>query len=279
MAKKRKTSAASRASSVKLKSRRAPRRVGRKAVSLSVSRVLLPLVISAVFLACVVFLGLSGYGTATASDFFELRSIDVRGAGRTSPDDIRRIVTAAVERPGVWNADLADIRTKVEKFPFVKSAAVSRVLPAGIRVNVIERIPAAVIHLTSGNYLVDGEGAILATVKTTEADFPFVLRGWDETKTERAVPDNLARLKVYSRMLDEWRQFDLASRVKEVDLSNPREPIAVVEDSGRLIDITLARDSLGKSLRTAVDAVNGKGAKIKSVNSGGVYPVIQFLEF
>ncbi len=238
-----------------------------------------PVVISGVLLACLVFIGLLGYRTATASGFFGLRNIDVRGTERTSADDIRRIVAASVEKPGVWNADLADIRSKVEKLPFVKAAAVSMVLPAGIRVNVTERIPAAVVRLKSGDFLVDAEGTVLSAATANDKDFPFVLQGWDEAKTEKAMPDNLARLKIYRKMLDEWKQYDLASRVKEVNLANPREPIAVVEDSGRAITVALASKDLGKSLRMAIEAVSGKGAKVRSVDAGGIYPVLQYLDF
>jgi hypothetical protein len=93
------------------------------------------------------------------------------------------------------------------------------------------------------------------------------------------MPDNLARLKLYRKMLDEWKQFDLTSRVKEVNLANPREPVAVIEDSGRSITVTLAKDNLGKSLKTAIEAVSGKGARVKSVDAEGIYPVLQYLEF
>ena len=221
----------------------------------------------------------SGYQTATASTFFNLRNVDVRGIDRTPKDDVVRIVSSSVEKAGVWNANLPEIKAKIEKFPFVKSAAVSRSLPSGIRVNVIERTPAAVVKLTSGNFLVDSEGVVLIPVKGTEKDFPIVLQGWDESKTEKAGPDNLARLKTYKKMLDEAKQFDVTPRVKEFSLANLREPVAVVEDSGRPITISLARDNLGKSLKTAIEALTGKGAKIKSVDSGGVHPIIQYLEF
>lgn len=239
----------------------------------------MPFAICGVLLACLVFLGLLGYRTATASGFFVLKNIDVRGTERTSADDIRRVVAASIEKPGVWNADLADIRAKVEKFPFVKAAAVSLVLPAGIRVNVTERIPTAVVHLKSGDFFVDAEGSVLSSASANDKDFPFVLQGWDEAKTEKAMPDNLARLKVYRKMLDEWKQFDMVSRVKEVNLANLREPIAVVEDSGRAITVALASKDLGKSLRMAIEAVSGKGARVRSVDASGIYPVLQYLDF
>lgn len=278
MAKRKKSSARARSASVKLK-RSASSRYRGKATSRAFGRFVLPLVTTGVLLSCSVLLALSGYKTATASDFFGLRNIEISGNERTSAEDIRRIVAASVEKPGVWNADLADIRARIEKFPFVKAAAVSRVLPAGIRVNVTERVPVAIVHLSSGDFLVDGDAMILAAAKADEKNFPFVLRGWDEAKTEKAVPDNLARLRLYRKMLDEWQQFDLSARVKEVNLSNPREPVAVVEDSGREIAVGLAKDNLGRSLKTALEAVTGKGARVKSVDAAGVYPIIQYLEF
>ena len=230
-------------------------------------------------LTCLGFLGVFGYQTATASGFFGLRNIDVRGTSRTSADDVKRIVAASVEKHGVWRADLGDIRAKIEKFPFVKTAAVSMVLPAGVRVNVTERVPAAVVHLSSGNFYVDGEATILSAAPANDKDLPFVLNGWDESKTEKAAPDNLARLKIYRKMLDEWKPYDLAARVKEVNLANAREPVAVIEDSGRNIAVSLAGKDLGKSLRMAIEAVAGKGAKVKGVDAAGIYPVLQYLDF
>ncbi len=254
-------------------------KLSRGGVSQNFGRFGLPLAISGVLIVAITVLGFTFYRSAADSQFFKVRNIDVRGTNRTPAEDIRRIVASETEKPGVWNADLANIRLKIEKFPFVKSASVSRMLPAGIRVDIVERVPQAIVHLKAGDFLVDGEGTILSAMNGADKDFPFVLHGWDEAKTEKAPAENIARLKLYKKMLDEWRQFDLMTRVKQVDLTDVREPAAVVEDSGRPISVLLAKDNLGKSLKTALDVVTGKGAKIKSVNVGGASPVIQYLEF
>ena len=277
MTKKKKTTAKPKAASAKPR-RSASSRVAGKSVSQSFGRFGLPLLLCVVLIAGLAVMVALGYQTATESEFFKVRSIDIRGNDKTPAEDIRRIVASEVEKPGVWNADLADIKLKIEKFPFVKSAAVSRRLPAGIRVDVVERVPAAIVHLKAGDFLIDGEGAIL-TAAGNEKEFPIALYGWDEAKTEKAPTENAARLKLYKKMLDEWKQFDLVSRVKQVDLSDLKEPTAIIEDSGRPIAIMLAKDSLGKSLKTGIEAVAGKGAKVKSVNTGSGYPVIQYLEF
>lgn len=276
MAKKRRSTKRS-ASSVRVRNGRGKRSAS-DTIAVGFGRFGLPLVLSVILLAAIGGIVFAFYGTATNSWFFKVRNVVVNGTQRTPQDDIRRIVISETEKPGVWNADLADMRMRIEKFPFVKTASVSRMLPAGIRVDVVERVPEAVVHLKAGDFLVDGDGVVLATA-AGDKTFPFTLYGWDETKTEKAPADNIARLKLYKKMLDEWKQFDLATRVKQVDLVDMREPTAVVEDSGRDISVVLARENFGKSLKTAIEAISGKGAKIKSVNTGGVSPVITYLDF
>jgi cell division septal protein FtsQ len=275
---KRKVTTKARASSTKLRARKTSTRVRRDAALDGVARFGLPLLISSVLIVGIAVVATTFYSTATSSEFFNVRAIDIRGTDRTPVEDVKRVVSSEVEKPGVWNADLGEIKAKIEKFPFVKTAAVSRMLPAGIRVDVVEREPAAVVRLSSGDYLVDTEAVVLAKATAAEKNFPVVMQGWDESKTVTAMPDNLARLKLYKKMLDEWKQFDLVSRVKEVNLKNARDPIATIEDSGKAITVSLSKDNLGKSLRAAIEAVTGKGARVRSVNAEGVSPVLAYTD-
>ncbi|MBV9243044.1 MAG: FtsQ-type POTRA domain-containing protein, partial [Acidobacteria bacterium] len=177
MTKKKRSSTRRTASSVKVKSKR----TAKKSEGVS-SRLILPLAISGVMLVALALVVAFGYRTATASEFFKLKNVDVRGNDRTSAEDIRRTVLGSAGQTGVWNADLGDIRTKIEKFPFVKSAAVCMQLPAGIRVNIVERVPTAIVQLSSGAFLVDVDGTILAAATDQDKrQFPFALTGWDES--------------------------------------------------------------------------------------------------
>ncbi|MEP6945235.1 MAG: FtsQ-type POTRA domain-containing protein [Acidobacteriota bacterium] len=240
-------------------------------------RLVVPTIIAVCLLGGIAFFGMMGYRTASASNFFAVRSVDVRGVDRAPGDDIKKIVLANTEKTGVWLADLPTLREKIEKLPFVKTAAVSMALPSGIRVNVLERVPAAIVRLSSGDFLVDADGVVLAPATKPEPSIPFVMRGWDEAKTEKAPAENLLRIKMYRKMLEEWRDFGIADRVKEVNLADTRDPQAVVVDSGRPINITLARDNLAKSLKSAIEAVAGKGEKVKAVNAESVSPVLEYL--
>ena len=147
----------------------------------------LPMFLSFCILVCLGALGFLGYQTVTASDFFDVAKIDVRGTDRSSSTDIRRIVEMQTEKSGVWNADLPAIKEKLERVQWVKSAAVSRILPNGIRVQILERVPQAMVKTAEGNVLVDADGMVIAPAKEKEPEFAFVMTGWNTAKSEAAL--------------------------------------------------------------------------------------------
>lgn len=240
-------------------------------------KLFLPAFFSLVIIGCLGFLVLMGYRTVTASDFFDVKKVEVLGTSRSSKEDIERIVGIETEKLGSWNADLPQIKSRVEKLSFVKTASVSRVLPNAIRVSVEERVPEAVVRTSAGDFLVDGEAVVIAPALNPEPGIPVVLRGWSEERSERASKENVERVKLFQKMLTEWKQFELAKRVTEVDLTNLRDPKAMVDESGSKISVALAKDELGKSLKVALEAIAGKGSKVKAVNAVGAYPVIEYI--
>jgi cell division septal protein FtsQ len=205
----------------------------------------------------------------TASDFFSVARIEVHGTGRASSVDIRHIVEMQTERSGVWNADLPGIKERLEKVQFVKSAAVSRVLPNGIRVQVFEKIPHAVVKTREGDMLVDADAMVIAPARETESELPFLMTGWNEVKSEAAMKENLERVKVYQKMLAEWKEFNLSSRVLMVNLEDLREPRAMIEDSGTVVSIALGREKFGEYLKRGINAIVGKGEMFEAVNLMG----------
>jgi len=225
---------------------------------------LVPLVFIIGITFCLGFLLFMGYRTATASAFFDVKNVQVRGLNRASRAEIENIVSRQAAKTGVWNADLAEIKRDVEKLNFVKNAAVSRVLPDGVRVNLTEREPRAVVGLDSGEFWVDDEGVLLAKVDEKEIRPPFVLKGWDESKTLKAIDDNKERVKIYRQMLEDWQDFELAKRVSEVNLKDLQETQAFVQDSGEKVKITLGNNDFGKRLRDGLKAIANKGKEIKS---------------
>lgn len=222
------------------------------------------------------FLLFMGYRTATASSFFDVKAIEINGVQRVPKDEIERIVRSRTGKAGVWNADLKDIKIDIEKLTLVKSAVVSRVLPDGIRVNVIERGREAIVRTNTGEFWADEDGVILGAVAKDDARLPFVIRGWDETKSEKAEKENRERVRVYQKMLNEWKEFELSRRVAAVDLSDLQTPQAIIPDSGEAVTVILAKDNLAKRLQRGLEIIAKKGKEIKSVDLSTSKEIIGF---
>lgn len=217
-----------------------------------------------------------GYRTVTASAFFDVRKIEVQGTSHVAPAEVEKIVRAETEKSGVWKADLGEIRGNVERLGFVKTATVSRVLPDGVRVNVVERKPVAVVRIEGGDFWADEDGVILTAVGKTESRPPFVLQGWERDKTENAAKNNRERVRLYLQMLEEWREFELAKRVVAVDLTDLQEPEAVVIDSGEPVKVVLGKENYAKHLRKALEVIANKGKEVESIISNGQKVVLKY---
>lgn len=230
---------------------------------------LVPIVFIVAILSVLGFLAFKGYQTVTASSFFDIKKIEVRGISKVSKEDVERIVRMQAENNGVWNAQLEQIKADLEKLSYVKTAVVSRILPDGILVKVDERIPKAIVRLNNGDYWVDDDAIIIAAVGKNENRPPFVLRGWDESKAEKAQKENQERVKFYTKTLEEWKSLGIEKRVTTLNLSDLQDISAVVEDSNQPITVFLGKEDIGKRLQRALTVIEGKGQEIESLISHG----------
>ena len=260
------------------KKRRRGTTVKRKKSAGNFTNFFVPLFLMVGILSCLGFLLFMGYRTVTASAFFDVKTIDIKGVSRSSKDEIERIVRSRAEKSGVWSADLSSIKAEIEKDVRVKSAVVSRILPDGMRVDVIERVPRAVVQTDSGEFWADEDAVFIGSIQKNDSRPPFVLRGWDEARSERAVKENQERVRVYLKMLDDWRSFDLASRVIAVDLSDMKNPQATVRDSGEEVTIVLAKENFGKRLQRGLEIIARKGKEIKAVDLSSSKEILSFRE-
>lgn len=240
--------------------------------------ILIPLFFIVCIVFCLGFLFLMGYRTVTASSFFDAKTINVRGINRVARTDIEKIVRSRSEQDGVWNTDLEAIRADIEKFAYVKTVAVSRVLPNTIEVRVDERIPRAIVRIGNGDFWVDDDAQILGKVGKDEMRSDFNLRGWDEAKTEKAQKDNRERIKVFRKMQDDFQQAGVSEKITSVILNDLQDPQATIEDSGKTVSVYLGKEDYGRRLQRALDVIGGKGNQIESLISHGAGVTAKYRE-
>ncbi len=223
-----------------------------------------------------------GYRVAASAAMFQLRSVDVTGASRTSAEEIEGLTRRAVARTGVWRADLSAISAELGRLPGVRKATVSRVLPDRLRVRVTERVPVAVVHTSNGHFVwVDEEGVALGEMKPADRLPPFFIRGWNEEGTEDARKENAERVQKYLEATREWEAAGLSERVSEVNLVDVRDVRAQLAGNDSQIEVRLGGKDLGRRLKLALEVLDEykqtpRGSSITYVDLQGDRVIVGF---
>ncbi|MEO7504585.1 MAG: cell division protein FtsQ/DivIB [Sphingomicrobium sp.] len=114
-------------------------------------------------------------GEAVGEAGFRVRSVEVQGTRRMDPKPVYRIALdqKAAALPLV---DVADIRSRLLGFGWVKDARVSRRYPDTLVVDIVERSPAALWQDNDRLNLIDAEGVVLDRVPVSRMpDLPLLI--------------------------------------------------------------------------------------------------------
>lgn len=119
-------------------------------------------------------------GMATAHGLgrmgFVVRNIQLTGLKQVDRDTVYRIVSAehGQDMPLV---DLAQVRRQLLQLGWIEDARVSRRLPDTLAIDLVERVPAAVLQRNQQLSLIDAQGHILAPIdaRTMPVQLPLVI--------------------------------------------------------------------------------------------------------
>ena len=105
----------------------------------------------------------------------EVRRVLLRGAHQTAHDEVIDALGPVIGG-SILHLSLDGARARIEEIGWVRSAAVTRLLPDTISISVRERDPAAVWQLKGVLYLIDESGAVIREVEAGEyANRPLIV--------------------------------------------------------------------------------------------------------
>lgn len=111
------------------------------------------------------------------SPWLSVSEFDVRGASYTDRAAITQ-AAASVRGDAMLTADLGQVRRQIEALPWVASVRVSRQWPRSVRIDVVERRPAASLFQVDGTWrLVDLDGRVLAASPNQPAGLVPIVAG------------------------------------------------------------------------------------------------------
>ena len=244
----------SRAGAGQRPARRAPESIGARLRSL-VAYVPTALRIAAIAIVCLIVVVV--YRAAASASFFQIKTVETKGAARASVADIQAAVRREVGPTGVWRADLNGISQHLERLPWVRTAIVTRVLPDGIRVRITERQPRAVVRTSSGRFIwVDDDAVYLGEMAPTDQMPTFFLRGWNEDEGGQA--ENRARVAKFLELQKDWDAQGLSERVSELNLLDLRDVRVQLAGDDSQIEVRLGGQEQGARLKKALTVLDAQ---------------------
>jgi cell division protein FtsQ len=190
--------------------------------------------------ACLGMMAAMLYRYGSHSWRFRLESsdnVEVVGAQHVTRKQIMQIMAPDLSR-NVFFIPLDQRRKQIEEIPWVESAAVMRLLPNRVKVEVKERTPVAFAQVGSKIELVDATGVMMSTPES-QADYSFpVIQGMSGSDP---LSMRAAQMKIYNSVMRDLdtNGVNYSKDINEVDLTDPEDVKITVADSQGAVVIHL----------------------------------------
>jgi cell division protein FtsQ len=168
----------------------------------------------------------------------QIRKIAVRGHVRLSSGEVQALVDG-LRGSSIVTVDLPAYRARLLESPWVADVALRRVLPSTIEVFVSEREPIALCRINGQLYLIDRSGIVIDEFgpKYKKFDLPIVDGATRAPSSGEPVVDE-ARVALAARVIDDLAtNAALASRVSQIDVSDPFDAVVLLDDDPAMLHI------------------------------------------
>ena len=165
-------------------------------------------------------------------------SIETAGLGKVARAQILDVMAGDIGR-NIFRVPLEERKKQIEEIPWVESAAVMRLLPDRLRVQITERKPVAFVRIGSKISLIDASGVVMDLPVRQRANYSFpVIMGMADADP---LSTRAARMRIYSRLVSalDANSLNYSKDLSEVDLSDPEDVKITVEDPGGALVVHL----------------------------------------
>lgn len=220
------------------------------------------MVVTALVVGLGVYAGYRAVVIVAGLEIFHIDQINVRGNHRLSSGEILAMLQDLRGR-SVLAVDLAEWRRSLMSSPWVADASLRRTLPSTVDVVILERAPLGIGRINGSLFLVDDRGAVIDEYGPNYADLDLpIIDGFSSTPGE--ADSDLYRALLARRLLDALRVRNMASQISQIDVSDSRNAVVLLEGDPTLIRLGNERfverlqsyHELAPALREQVPAID-----------------------
>jgi cell division septal protein FtsQ len=164
---------------------------------------------------------------------FAIQRIVVHGNHRLSNGEVLALLEGLRGR-SILSIDLEEWRHAVRNSPWVADASLRRMLPSTVDVAIEERTPLGIGRINGVLYLVDDRGVVIDEYGPNYAELDLPIIDGFSSAPDETNPD-LSRANLARRLLDALRVRNMADRVSQIDVSDRRNAVVLLDGDPALI--------------------------------------------
>jgi cell division protein FtsQ len=193
-----------------------------------------------------------GVRTLLASKSLTITTIRVEGTERMPEGVVREELADLLGQP-MFSARLDEWRDRVLRLSWVADASVRRVLPGTVTVTVMERQPMAIGRIGDTLSIIDRRGVIIDAFGPSykDLDLPIVDGLAYGSEGELGALEQSRALLAVRLLADIQHEPDLTGRLSQVDVSDERDAVVVLQGDTTLLHLGDAR--FAERLRSYLD--------------------------
>lgn len=201
------------------------------------------------------------YGGYRALDFartapaLRVSRFAVQGNVRLTTGEIEQLASG-LSGVNILRVDLESARRSLLSSPWIADAALRRVLPSTVEISILERVPVGMSRLGAQLYLIDRTGTVIDEFGPQYAAFDLpIVDGLVGAPADGAPAVDLDRMALAARVIDDLAaQPSLARRVSQIDVSDRRDAVVLLDDDPALLH--LGTERFRERLQSYVDVAS-----------------------
>lgn len=163
------------------------------------------------------------YRPIVRSSVFELHEVRISGTKRLTVAETETMVREVAPK-SLLDIDLEKLRADLRRKPIIREVEIARVLPDGLRLQITERQPVAVVAQSGHTPVcVDADGVVIGDFHLMGDEQAPPLLGWNDSHTPVGNQENQARLALYRQVQRELISGNYWTQIDQVDLRDSQD--------------------------------------------------------
>lgn len=224
-----------------------------------------PAVTYGVLVLIAVFGAYRGGGAVMHARLLQVDRIVVRGTERLSIGEVLAVLGGLRGENIVWT-DLSAWRLRLLSSPWVRDAALRRLLPSTVEVVVSERQPVGIARIDGRLYLVDERAVVIDEYGPQYADFDLpIIDGLTSPAAPAVAGANAARAELAARLMASLgSRPEIARRVSQVDVSDLHNAAVIL--SGDPAVLYVGEDRFLPRLQSYLDLAEALRERVEQID-------------